>query len=215
MKKNEYLDLLRYYLSNLPKNVVDDIINDYEEHFSIGLENNKTEEEISDELGSPKFIAEQFLETERVFTNKKVNESDFINNNPENSTISKILKIVFIIVGFIFLSPVILAIFGLIMGIFGGLIGLGGMVVGLVIFSIVIFLSSFPFFFVPSFISVPYSLLNLHPLTKISVSIFTVCLSILLIIILYKIIILFIKGIKNILISIKWQFKKRWDDNEK
>lgn len=63
MKKNEYLDLLRYYLSNLPKNVVDDIINDYEEHFSIGLENNKTEEEISDELGSPKFIAEQFLET--------------------------------------------------------------------------------------------------------------------------------------------------------
>jgi len=215
VKKNEYLDLLRYYLSNLPKNVVDDIINDYEEHFSIGLENNKTEEEISEELGSPKFIAEQFLEAEKIFSNKKVKQSSVINNNPENSTISKILKVLFIIAGFIFLSPVILAIFGLIMGVFGGLIGLGGMVIGLVVFSIVIFLSSFPFFFVPSFISVPYFLLDLHPLTKIAISIFSVCLCILLIIILYKIILLFIKGIKNILISINWQFKKRWDHNEK
>ena len=53
MKKTEYLDLLRYYLDRFPRSMVDEIIGDYEEHFSIGLENGKTEDEISSELGAP------------------------------------------------------------------------------------------------------------------------------------------------------------------
>lgn len=61
MNKKEYLDLLRYYLRDLPTLVVDDIIYDYSEHFSIGMEKGKTQEEISKELGSPDVIAREYL----------------------------------------------------------------------------------------------------------------------------------------------------------
>lgn len=61
MKKTEYLDLLRYYLDRFPRSMVDEIIGDYEEHFSIGLENGKTEDEISSELGAPFYVAQEYI----------------------------------------------------------------------------------------------------------------------------------------------------------
>ena len=61
MKKTEYLDLLRYYLDRFPKSMVDDIVRDYEEHFAIGLENGKTEDEISLELGAPFYVAQEYI----------------------------------------------------------------------------------------------------------------------------------------------------------
>ncbi len=61
MNKRDYLDLLRYYLRDLPGVVVNDIIYDYEEHFNAGIENGKTEEQISEELGSPDDIAKEYL----------------------------------------------------------------------------------------------------------------------------------------------------------
>ncbi len=62
MRKSEYLDLLRFYLQKFPKEVIDDIIQDYEEHFAIGIDHGKTEEEIAEELGSPRIVAEEYLE---------------------------------------------------------------------------------------------------------------------------------------------------------
>lgn len=61
MRKTEYLDLLRYYLDRFPKSMVDDIIRDYEEHFAIGLENGKSEDEISNELGAPFYVAQEYI----------------------------------------------------------------------------------------------------------------------------------------------------------
>ena len=48
MNKQEFLAILRANLYGMDSNTVNDILYDYEEHFRIGLENNKTEEEISE-----------------------------------------------------------------------------------------------------------------------------------------------------------------------
>ena len=60
MNKDEYLDLLELYLKDLPSDEINDILLDYEEHFRIGISKGKSEEEISKELGSPKYIADNY-----------------------------------------------------------------------------------------------------------------------------------------------------------
>jgi uncharacterized membrane protein len=59
MNKREYLEKLSKLLRKLPKEDRNDIISDYEEHFAIGLEKGRTEEEISKALGNPKNVAKQ------------------------------------------------------------------------------------------------------------------------------------------------------------
>lgn len=60
MNREEFLDLLRLYLNRFPKSMVDDIIRDYDEHFTIGIEKGKSETQIIEELGSPREIAREF-----------------------------------------------------------------------------------------------------------------------------------------------------------
>lgn len=59
MNKQQYLEKLSKLLRKLPKEDREDIISDYEEHFAIGLEKGRTEEEISRALGNPKNVAKQ------------------------------------------------------------------------------------------------------------------------------------------------------------
>jgi len=59
MNKDEYIGKLTKLLRKLPKEEREDIISDYEEHFMIGLEKGRTEEEISKALGNPKTLAKQ------------------------------------------------------------------------------------------------------------------------------------------------------------
>lgn len=59
MNKDEYIGKLTKLLRKLPKEEKQDIISDYEEHFMIGLEKGRTEEEISEALGNPKTLAKQ------------------------------------------------------------------------------------------------------------------------------------------------------------
>lgn len=60
MDRDEYLDLLKLYLKDLPTDEIHDILLDYEEHFRIGISKGKTEEKISKELGSPQDIAANY-----------------------------------------------------------------------------------------------------------------------------------------------------------
>lgn len=60
MNRTEFLNGLNNQLSRIPQADRDEILYDYEEHFSIGLEHGKTEEEIAKDLGDPKAIARQF-----------------------------------------------------------------------------------------------------------------------------------------------------------
>jgi uncharacterized membrane protein len=59
MNKDEYMEKLTKLLKRLPKEEREDIISDYEEHFMIGLEKGRSEEEISKALGSPSNVAKQ------------------------------------------------------------------------------------------------------------------------------------------------------------
>lgn len=60
MNRNEFINTLDRYLSGLPADEKQDILYDYHEHFNIGLEQGKTEDQISEALGDPKTIGRQF-----------------------------------------------------------------------------------------------------------------------------------------------------------
>lgn len=62
MNKGEYLEALKKALKDTDKDVMDEILADYEEHFQVGMENGKTEEEICEELGSIEDLVEEIKE---------------------------------------------------------------------------------------------------------------------------------------------------------
>ena len=62
MNKAEYMLRLERAIIRLPRTVRDEILYDYEEHFRLGKEAGKSEEEISRELGTPEEIAEPYVE---------------------------------------------------------------------------------------------------------------------------------------------------------
>lgn len=117
MNRKSYIDLLRYYLRDLPKNVIDDIVMDYEEHFAIGVSGGKSEEEISEELGSPETIAKEFLTIEPGRTRvRRITDQEKKLLEENESRSSEILKWIGIIALIVVLSPTILSIFGSCLG---------------------------------------------------------------------------------------------------
>ncbi|NMM63967.1 DUF1700 domain-containing protein [Clostridium sp. P21] len=60
MNKEEFMKILKQSLSNMDMYEKEDILYDYEEHFRIGFEKGKTEEEIIKELGDPKIIGKSY-----------------------------------------------------------------------------------------------------------------------------------------------------------
>jgi len=60
MTKEQFLLQLKKYLSGIAEVEKKEILYDYEEHFRIGLENRKTEEEIAESLGNPKILGKSF-----------------------------------------------------------------------------------------------------------------------------------------------------------
>lgn len=61
MTKYQFLRILDSSLQRLPSEEREDILQDFEEHFAIGAEEGKTEEQISAALGSPQQIAKELL----------------------------------------------------------------------------------------------------------------------------------------------------------
>ena len=59
MNKKEFLESLINQLKNIPKEEVDEILQDYRDHITIGMENGRNEEELIKSLGDPKEIAKQ------------------------------------------------------------------------------------------------------------------------------------------------------------
>ncbi|TYQ12796.1 UNVERIFIED_CONTAM: putative membrane protein [Acetivibrio alkalicellulosi] len=60
MTKESFLEIISYQISSLPEEDRNEILYDYEEHFRIGIESGKTEEEIAKSLGDPKLLAKQY-----------------------------------------------------------------------------------------------------------------------------------------------------------
>lgn len=62
MTREEYLATLKSALHSLPETDIADIARDFEEHFSVGLSQGKTEHEISAELGDPVTVASTYFD---------------------------------------------------------------------------------------------------------------------------------------------------------
>lgn len=66
MNEEQYLQQLRSDLRKLPTKEIDDIVNDFAEHFSFARDAGKEDREIVKDLGSPKTIAKEMLATYRI-----------------------------------------------------------------------------------------------------------------------------------------------------
>lgn len=60
MNRDEFLSILNRTLKGLPGQEIEDILDDYREHFRIGLTESRTEQEIADSLGDPAAIGRLF-----------------------------------------------------------------------------------------------------------------------------------------------------------
>ncbi|KKK39260.1 hypothetical protein WQ57_05575 [Mesobacillus campisalis] len=95
MTKKQFLTKLNASLKRLPSSERQDILQDMEEYFEIGIEEGKTEEQISASLGSPHQIAKELAAAYRV---EKVGET---------ATASNILRAVWAVIGLGFFNLVI------------------------------------------------------------------------------------------------------------
>ncbi|EMT52821.1 MULTISPECIES: DUF1700 domain-containing protein [Brevibacillus] len=66
MTRREFMDELDGLLRELPDKDRLDILADYTEHFLIGVDRGKSEQEIADSLGSPKVLAREILAGYRI-----------------------------------------------------------------------------------------------------------------------------------------------------
>ncbi len=206
MNKKDYLDLLRYYLRDLPDIVVEDIVYDYEEHFNIGLAKGKTEEEIAKELGYPDDVAKEYLKGDfNKRPERKSYEEDFEDLDGEDldQDKEKNSKMGWIIL-LIILSPLILSfvasVFGIIVTIIILLFGTG---VGFLHGGLAIIAS-----FIPG-LGHLVSLSISHPITKLFTSIALICLGIVLLYLGVKFVQLMWSLIKKTWITIKWKWVRQ------
>lgn len=119
MNRDLFLNQLRHNLYGLSEEEINDIIQDYEEHFQIGLSKGKSEEEISMELGNPRDIAKNYINS--TATNHK-DETIYPNTNKNGRKF--ILLALLILFNLIIVLGPYLGIVGILLGIFGLGIGL-------------------------------------------------------------------------------------------
>lgn len=115
MNKDQFLKSLANGLKRLSQEEREDIIRDFQEHFLIGSEEGKSEEEISQSLGSPYQIARELL------------AAYHLEKAEETATTGNILRAVWAVIGLSFFNLVI------VLGPFIGLVGIlfGGWAAGL------------------------------------------------------------------------------------
>lgn len=110
MNKKEFLGRLSELIKDIPEEEKKDILFDYEEHFRIGLEKGRKEEEIAASLGDPKIIA------------KQSRASCILKEAEKTTSASNIMRAIFAAVGLGFFNLVI--VLGPALGLIGILIAL-------------------------------------------------------------------------------------------
>ncbi len=74
MTKNKFIEELNKHLKEIPAEERKDIIRDFEEHFWMAQEENKSEQQISNDLGNPKTLAKS-LKADFFIDKAKINNS--------------------------------------------------------------------------------------------------------------------------------------------
>lgn len=116
MTKDEFLKQLRSNLVEIPEMEWKDILYDYEEHFQIGTEIGKTEDEISSSLGSPHSIAKELLAEYRI----RQAEISMTLGNIFSAIISSVtlglLNFLFVLIPFLICIALIIGLYALVLG---------------------------------------------------------------------------------------------------
>lgn len=134
MTKYEFLNIIANGLNDFPKQELQDILYDYEEHFRNGSADGKTDEEIINELGDPYKIVNQYRgQYIQKYDNKSQNNNSNANQNTANrntsndNTANKVIKVILLVMLAIVLGPTLIgaffAIFGVAIGLIGGAFG--------------------------------------------------------------------------------------------
>lgn len=126
MNKKEFLGRLSELIKDIPEDEKKDILFDYEEHFRIGLEKGRKEEEIAASLGDPKVIA------------KQSRASCILREAEKTTSVNNMMRAIFAAVGLGFFNLVI---------VLGPAIGLIGILVALFAVAFAITISGVAVFF--------------------------------------------------------------------
>ncbi|WFR59030.1 DUF4097 family beta strand repeat-containing protein [Anaerocolumna sp. AGMB13025] len=89
MNKTEYLNALKTALKDTDKSVIEEIVSDYEEHFQIGMENGKSEEQICEDLGAIEDLVEEIKEVYHTDQKENKRENKESDENEENNKNNK------------------------------------------------------------------------------------------------------------------------------
>jgi len=127
MNKKEFLDSLSKYLRSVPREDEQDIISDFEEHFRIGIEEGRTEEELAGSLGDPRLLANQFKASILVARAEKETTAANITRAVFASLGLGFFNLIFVLGPFIALLAILIALFAVAVSITaGGITGLLG-----------------------------------------------------------------------------------------
>lgn len=95
MKRKDFMTILETRMKHIPITERKEILEDYTEHFNVGIEQGKTEEEISEALGDPIRIAKSYTAT------------SFATQSTNNNSVSSALKAIFVAISLGFFNLII------------------------------------------------------------------------------------------------------------
>ncbi|MFT8709948.1 MAG: DUF1700 domain-containing protein [Sporolactobacillus sp.] len=114
--ENDFLKRIERQLRDIPSRDRQEILDDYRQHFDFGRSEGKSEQEIIDELGDPRLIAESI-------------RSDYFAEAAHTEQKANIVRCLF--VGFVMVLFNLIVIVGPLFGIIGGYFGLVAAAIGL------------------------------------------------------------------------------------
>lgn len=106
MTKEQFMSTLDKHSTKLPEEEREEVLRDFEEHFAIGYEEGKTDEEIIKGLGSPQQIAKELVATHHL------------DQMESKSSAGNIIRAVWAVIGLSFFNLVI------VLGPFIGIVGI-------------------------------------------------------------------------------------------
>jgi len=119
LNKKEFFKELKSRLKHLQKEDREEIIEDYEEHFNIGLKKGRTESALIKSLGKPKTIAKQ------AYANLLIKKAE------EKSSFSNVTRAILAIIGLGFFNLIFVA--GIFFGLLGILIGIYAITISFIV----------------------------------------------------------------------------------
>lgn len=110
MTKHEFMKEMERSLNALPREERNEILQDFEEHFAIGLAEGKNEEEIAESLGSPDQIA------------REMNANRYVSTANKNATFGNMMRATWAVIGLSFFNIIV---------VLGPFVGIAGIILSL------------------------------------------------------------------------------------